>query len=63
MKVNLCVVFAVTSLPRTIMVIVNHLYKVTTGSRCIVIRGWLYHILFILTDIKHCVNFFLYCLT
>ena len=63
MMVSLCVVFAVTSLPGTILIIVNHLCKVTTGSRCIVIGGWLYHILFILTDINHCVNFFLYCLT
>ena len=63
MMVSLCVVFGVTSLPGTILIIVNHLCKVTTGSRCIVIGGWLYHILFILTDINHCVNFFLYCLT
>ena len=63
MMVSLCVVFGVSSLPGNILIIVNHLCKVTTSSRCIVIGGWLYHTLFILNVFRHGVNFFLYCLT
>ena len=63
MMVCLCVVFAVTSLPCTIIMIVNHLCKFTTGKYCIFIGGWLYRISFMLNEINHSVNFFLYCLT
>ena len=63
MMVSLCVFFAVTSLPCTTIMIVNHLCKFTTGRHCIFIGGWLYRIPFMLNDINHGVNFFLYCLT
>ena len=63
MMVSLCMVFAVTSLPGMLMIIVNHSCKFMTGSHCIVIEGWLYRILFMLHYINHGVNFFLYCLT
>ena len=63
MMVCLCVFFAVTSLPCTIIMIVNNLCKFTTGRYCIFIGGWLYRISFMLNDINHGVNFFLYCLT
>ena len=63
MMVSLCVVFAVTSLPASIIIIVNHLCKFTTGSHCVVIGGWIHRIPFMLNDINHSVNFFLYCLT
>ena len=62
MMVSLCVVFAVTSLPASIISTVNHLCKFTTGSRCAVIGGWIYRIPFMLNDVNHGVNFFLYCL-
>ena len=63
MMVSLCMVFAVTSLPGTLIIIVNHLCKFTTGSHCVVIGKWLYQIPFMLNDVNHGVNFFLYCLT
>ena len=62
MMVSLCVFFAVTSLPASIISTVNHLCKFTTGSRCVVIGGWIYRIPFMLNDVNHGVNFFLYCL-
>ena len=63
MMICLCVVFAVTTLPGTILIIIDHLCKVTTGRGCIIVGGWLSRIVFMLNDINHGVNFFLYCLT
>ena len=63
MMVCLCVVFALTSLPGTLIILINYLCKFTTGRHCIFFGGWLYHIPFLLNDINHGVNFFLYCLT
>ena len=63
MMICLCVVFAVTTLPGIILIIIDHLCKVTTGRGCTFVGGWLNRIVFMLNDINHGVNFFLYCLT
>ena len=63
MMVCLCVVFAALFLPATILVIVDHLCKVTTGKGCAFGGVWLKKIALMLNDINHGVNFFLYCLT
>ena len=61
--VSVCVFFAVASLPASIVEVVNWLCKFTTASHCIPAEGWLYTFTFILDNINHCINFFLYCLT
>ena len=63
MMVSLCVVFAMTSLPCTTIMSVNYLCKFITGRYCVFVGGWPYRILFMLNDVNHGVNFFLYCLT
>ena len=63
MMVSLCIVFAVTSIPCTTTMIVNYVCKFITGRYCVFLGGLPYRILFMLNDVNHGVNFFLYCLT
>ena len=61
--VSVCVVFAVASLPATILDIVNWLRTFNKASHNISFEGWLYIFTFTLDNINHSINFFLYCLT
>ena len=63
MMVSLCIVFAVTSLPIATTMSINYLCKFINGRYCVFRGGWPYRILFILNDVNHSVNFFMYCLT
>ena len=63
MMVSVCVIFGVTSLPATVIVIVNYTCTFTTRNHCVPIEGWLYRLVFTLETVNHSVNFFLYCLT
>ena len=61
--VCVCVVFAVSSLPSSILDIVNWRCKFTKASHCVHTKGWLYSFAVMLDNINHSINFFLYCLT
>ena len=63
MMVCVCVIFGVTSLPATVILIVNYTCSFTTRNHCVHIEGWLYRLAFTLETVNHSVNFFLYCLT
>ena len=63
MMVCVCVIFGVTSLPATVILIVNYTCTFTTRNHCVPIEGWLYRFAFTLENVNHSVNFFLYCLT
>ena len=62
MMVSVSVVFAVTTIPGTFVLISKCTCYFTDGL-CLVIEEWVYHVVFMLDDINHSVNFFLYCLT
>ena len=64
MMVCVCSIFAVTSFPSAILVIVSLVYNFNTGGPSILkYDGWLFRMTFMLEDINHGINFFLYCLT
>ena len=57
-------IFAVTSFPASILTIVSYSCKFNNGKFCILDQhGWLTELTFMLDDINHGINFFLYCLT
>ena len=59
-----CLIFAVTSFPATILVTVCFSCKFIFVELCTLHEtGWPAHIGYILQDINHGINFFLYCLT
>ena len=63
MMVSVCLVFAVTSFPSNIFLIVEYSCIFFYDSSCIVGHGWLLEFTLFLDHINHCVNFFLYCLS
>ena len=64
MMVCVCSIFAVTSFPAAILTIVTYSCISKTGGLCILGHGgWLSDLSFMLDDIDHGINFFLYCLT
>ena len=64
MMVCVCSIFAVTSFPATVLVIVSLSYKFNSVRPSVLeYDGWLFRITYMLDDINHGINFFLYCLT
>ena len=64
MMVCVCCIFAVTSFPATVLVIVSLSYKFNSvGLSSLEYDGWLFRMTYMLDDINHGINFFLYCLT
>ena len=64
MMVCVCSDLAVTSFPASILTIVSYSCNFETGGLCTLGHGgWLSDISFMLDDINHRINFFLYCLT
>ena len=64
MMICVCFIFAVTSLPGSIFLIISHSCKFKSGSFCMLSYDrWLTQLTFMLEDINHGINFFLYCLT
>ena len=58
-----CSIFAVTSFPASILTIVSNSCKFNNVKFCILDPdGWLAELTFMLDDINHGINFFLYCL-
>ena len=64
MMVCVCSIFAVTSFPSAILVIVSVSYKFNSVQLSIFdYDGWLFRLTYTLEEINHGINFFLYCLT
>ena len=64
MMVCVCSIFAVTSFPVCIVMIVSLSYKFNGGEPSILEDdGWFVQLTYMLEDINHGINFFLYCIT
>ena len=61
MMITVSLVFAVTSFPATILLTVQHSCTLMQASLCL--PKWLIEVSFMLNNINHSVNFFLYCLS
>ena len=61
--VSICLVFVATTLPVTIIVIVNYSLCFFEVEKCTLFSGWIFNVLYLFENINHGVNFFLYCLT
>ena len=62
MMVSVCLVFVMTMLPCTIVVIVTYSSCFSQGVVCMYARGWQFQLAYMLEDINHSLNLFLYCL-
>ena len=56
------IVFAITCFPSSILVTYSYYHRYTHGKE-FNSEGWLPRLIFLLEDINHCVNFFLYCIS
>ena len=64
MMVCVCSIFALTSFPAMISVMVSSLCKFYSVASCILDpKGWISRMSFVIQDVNHGVNFFVYCLT
>ena len=62
MMVSVCLVFVVTSFPCTIVIIVTYSSCFSQGVVCMIARGWQFQLAYMLEDMNHSLNLFLYCL-
>ena len=62
MMVSVCLVFVMTSFPCTIVVIVTYSSCFSQGVVCTYARGWQFQLAYMLEDMNHSLNLFLYCL-
>ena len=62
MMTAICVVFIVTCFPDGLMLIHSYFHRYIHGTD-FHSEAWLPRLLYLLEDINHCVNFFLYCIT
>ena len=62
MMVAICIVFIITSFPSGILIIHHFCHRYIYGTD-FDSEGLLLRVLFVLEDINHCVNFFLYCIS
>ena len=62
MMVSVCLFFVVTSFPCTIAVFVTYSLCFSQGQVCMFARGWLFQFTYILDDMNHSLNLFVYCL-
>ena len=62
MMVSVCLVFVMTSFPCTIVVIVTYSSCFSQGVVCMYARGWQFQLAYMLEDVNHSLNLFLYCL-
>ena len=62
MMVSVCLVFVMTSFPCTIVVIVTYSSCFSQGVVCMYARGWQFQLAYMLEDMNHSLNLFLYCL-
>ena len=63
MMISVCIVFAVTSFPGSIVKIHAYSCSFIHGKRCMSNEDRFSRIAFMLDDINHSINFFLYCIT
>ena len=63
MMVSVCLVFVVTSFPWTVVVIYTYSSCFSQGVVCMFARGWQFQLAYMLEDMNHSLNLFLYCLT
>ena len=63
MMVYVCLVFIVTTVPGTILMIVNFSFCLWQDDDCRFFRGWVINLVYMLDDINHSVNFLLYLVT
>ena len=63
MMVAVCLVFAVTSFPASVILMTTYACRFFKGEFCISLDGWLFSMSLILDEINHSVNFFLYCIS
>ena len=63
MMVCVCLIFAITSFPATFFVILSDSCKINSFAFCTLNDKWLYYVGFMLENINHGINFFLYCIT
>ena len=61
MMISVSFIFAVTSFPTTIVLIVQYSCTFIQGSSCL--SNWIFELLLMLNNMNHSVNFFLYCLS
>ena len=62
MMTAVCIVFIVTSFPSSLITIYNYSHRYIHGTD-FHSEDWLTSFFFLLEDINHCVNLFLYCIT
>ena len=62
MMTAICTVFIVTSFPSSLFMIYNYSHRYVYGET-FQSEDWLSRFFFLLEDINHCVNFFLYCIS
>ena len=61
--VSVCLVFAVTSFPPNVFLIVEYSCVFSHGSSCIPDSSLFLEFTFFLDNVNHCVNFFVYCVS
>ena len=61
--VCICLVFVATTLPVTITTIVQYSFCFFGFEKCRLYTGWIFNLFYLLENINHGINFFLYCLT
>ena len=62
MMTAVCILFIITSFPSSLITIYNYSHRYIHGTD-FHSEDWLTRFFFLLEDINHCVNFFLYCIT
>ena len=63
MMVAVCLVFAITSFPASVILMTTYGCRFFKGEFCISLDGWLFSMSLVLDEINHSVNFFLYCIS
>ena len=63
LMVLVCLVFVVTTFPGAIVMIFHLISCLNKSKHCLFFKSWLFHLVFMLEEINHSVNFFLYCLS
>ena len=63
MMIAVCIVFAVASFPKMILMLIVYSCRLGEGEQCISFFMWPFTFAMFLDDLNHCINLFLYCLS
>ena len=63
MSIAVCIVFAVSTFPGSIILMGTYLCRFFQGEFCISLDGCFLRVFILLDEIIHSVNFFLYCIS